>query len=212
MFKNKLQEYTQKWGLEFPAYRTSNEGFPHAPKFRSTVFVDGVEYTSKQTFRHLKEAEQDAAKLAYECIICNAQQLDAKTLLSEDPKSNKLILNEYAYKQHLGKPTYKTYPSDGPLPVFVSTVTVAGKSFTGDGGKSKKDAEQFAALAALRSLLGTDSGAVLNQMLRLKRDCNPRKRVNVTGYNQKKPKFTASNIISSLVYCCNISAQLFEMA
>ncbi|KAL2927137.1 Double-stranded RNA-binding protein 4 [Bienertia sinuspersici] len=179
MFKNKLQEYTQKWGLEFPAYRTSNEGFPHAPKFRSTVFVDG------------------------------------------DPKSNKLILNEYAYKQHLGKPTYKTYPSDGPLPVFVSTVTVAGKSFTGDGGKSKKDAEQFAALAALRSLLGTDSGAVLNQMLRLKRDCNPRKRVNVTGYNQKKPKFTGheavsehrtSNIISSLVYCCNISAQLFEMA
>lgn len=54
-------------------------------------------------------------------------------------------------------PTYKTYASnrEGQLPLFISTVTVAGKSFTGDGGKSKEEAEQLAAHAAFHSLRGT---------------------------------------------------------
>lgn len=80
MFKNKLQEYAQKRGLPFPAYRTANEGLVHLPEFRSTVLVDGLEYTSKLTFRRLREAEQDAAKLAYECLISNDQQMNVQPL------------------------------------------------------------------------------------------------------------------------------------
>ncbi|KNA20560.1 hypothetical protein SOVF_051130 [Spinacia oleracea] len=203
MFKNKLQEYTQKRALPIPAYRTANEGLQHAPMFRSTVFVDGMEYTSKLTFRRLRDAEQDAAKLAYDCILCNQQQqLDAKPLLSEDPKSNKLILYEYATKKQFDMPTYKTHSSEGEgqLPIYVSTVTVAGTNFTGEGGKSKKDAEQLAAHAALHWLQGTDSGAVLNQVLSSKRKhYNALKTVKVTGYNQKKPRsksFTGSVAVS----------------
>ncbi|XP_021735126.1 double-stranded RNA-binding protein 4-like [Chenopodium quinoa] len=193
IFKNKLQEYTQKRALPFPSYRTANEGFQHAPMFRSTVFVEGVEYTSKQTFRRLKEAEQDAAKLAYECILCNEQQLDAKPLLHEDPKSSKSMLYEYACKQQLDMPAYKTQSSEGEgqLPIFVSTVTVAGNNFTGKGGQSKKDSEQLAAQAALQWLQGTNSGAILNQMASLKRKhYSALKTVKFTGSNLKKPRST----------------------
>ncbi|KAH7556958.1 hypothetical protein JRO89_XS11G0018200 [Xanthoceras sorbifolium] len=68
MHKNRLQEYTQRSLIALPVYQTINEGFQHAPKFRSTVMVDGETYTSSNTFSHRKAAEQDVAKLALECI------------------------------------------------------------------------------------------------------------------------------------------------
>ena len=49
-------------------YQTFNEGSLHPPKFRSTVLVDGISYTSVNTFSHRKAAEQDVAKCALECI------------------------------------------------------------------------------------------------------------------------------------------------
>ncbi|KAL5826317.1 hypothetical protein ACOSQ4_018114 [Xanthoceras sorbifolium] len=68
MHKNRLQEYTQRSLSALPLYQTINEGFQHAPEFRSTVMVDGETYTSSNTFSHRKAAEQDVAKLALECI------------------------------------------------------------------------------------------------------------------------------------------------
>lgn len=69
MHKNRLQEYTQRSGIPLPVYQTINEGgLPHAPKFRSKVLVDGVSYTSPNTFSHRKAAEQNVAKLALEGI------------------------------------------------------------------------------------------------------------------------------------------------
>ncbi|KAJ8443282.1 hypothetical protein Cgig2_010177 [Carnegiea gigantea] len=189
MYKNKLQEYTQKLGLPFPAYRTANEGFQHAPKFRSTVFVDGAEYTSRQTFRRLKEAEQDAAKLAYECIMSNAEQFGTKPLLDQDPKSNKLVLHGLAFKKQWDIPKYSTTLSEsqGSLPVYVSTVIAGGKSFSGDGGRNKREAEQFAARTALQSLLRTESSSALaNQTMSKKRCYDPQVKVGFTDFKQKK--------------------------
>lgn len=77
MYKNQLQEYTQKNVKQLPIYQTVNEGFPHAPKFRSKVLVDGSEYESKSTHPTKKEAEQAAAKIAYECIH---NKIDAKDI------------------------------------------------------------------------------------------------------------------------------------
>ncbi|RVX07560.1 Double-stranded RNA-binding protein 1 [Vitis vinifera] len=68
MHKNRLQEYTQRSAIPLPIYQTVNEGFQHAPKFRSTVLVDGATYTSPNTFSHRKAAEQDVARLALEFI------------------------------------------------------------------------------------------------------------------------------------------------
>ncbi|KAL5761687.1 hypothetical protein ACOSP7_017951 [Xanthoceras sorbifolium] len=68
MYKNRLQEYTQRSLITLPLYQTINEGFQHAPEFRPTVMVDGETYISSNTFSHRKAVEQDVAKLALECI------------------------------------------------------------------------------------------------------------------------------------------------
>lgn len=68
LYKNRLQEYTQKSGLPLPTYMSRNEGFPHAPKFWAQVEVNGKTYASAGTFTHVKEAEQDAARTALEHI------------------------------------------------------------------------------------------------------------------------------------------------
>lgn len=68
MHKNKLQEYTQKSGLPLPVYTTDNRGFDHKPKFQSTVLVDGMEYRSEESFPRIISAENDVAKIAFECI------------------------------------------------------------------------------------------------------------------------------------------------
>ena len=68
MYKNRLQEYAQRSAIQLPMYKTVNEGSQHAPKFRSTVVVDGQIYTSANTFLQRKIAEQDVSKLALEHI------------------------------------------------------------------------------------------------------------------------------------------------
>lgn len=77
MYKNQLQEYTQKNYKQLPIYQTINEGFQHAPKFRSSVLVDGSTYESKSTYPAKKQAEQAIAKIAYECIH---KKIDAKDI------------------------------------------------------------------------------------------------------------------------------------
>ncbi|KAJ1380297.1 Double-stranded RNA-binding domain, partial [Sesbania bispinosa] len=66
--KNRLQELAQKSSIALPLYQTINEGDQHAPKYRSTVFVDGVSYTSQLTFPQRKAAEQEVARLALESL------------------------------------------------------------------------------------------------------------------------------------------------
>ena len=46
MHKNRLQEYAQKLSIPLPVYETINKGFPHAPKFKSFVLVNGKRYLS----------------------------------------------------------------------------------------------------------------------------------------------------------------------
>ena len=68
MYKNQLQEFTQKSALPLPKDQTFNEGEAHAPRFRSTVLVDGVAYTSPHSFFHQRASEQDVAKIALEIL------------------------------------------------------------------------------------------------------------------------------------------------
>ncbi|GAV65448.1 dsrm domain-containing protein [Cephalotus follicularis] len=66
MLKNRLQVYTQRSSLPLTIYQTINEGYSHAPKFRSIVLVEGDTYTSISTFAQRKAAEEDVARLALE--------------------------------------------------------------------------------------------------------------------------------------------------
>lgn len=58
-------------------------------------------------------------------------------------------------KKKLENPNYTTTHAEGLVPVFVSSLVLDGKTYTGQIGGSKKEAEQLAAHTAIQSLLGT---------------------------------------------------------
>ena len=64
-YKSLLIQHAQKVWKQQPLYLTINEGSGHAPKFRCTVLVDGVSYTSPDTFQQRKTAEMDASRITY---------------------------------------------------------------------------------------------------------------------------------------------------
>ena len=68
------------------------------------------------------------------------------------------MLQEYAGKSKKPLQTYTTTRSDATLhskgPTFISTVEFDGKTYTGDIGRSKKDAERSAARTVIERILG----------------------------------------------------------
>ncbi|KAJ6803238.1 double-stranded RNA-binding protein 1-like [Iris pallida] len=161
MHKNRLQEFTQRATLPLPMYQTINEGYPHAPAFRSTVVVDGHTFTSSYTFAHKKAAEQDVARLALEGISTMIKHLGVSQI-QEDPTFCKSILHEYAVKMNFEKPTYTTSQGHGGLlPIFVSSSVFNGETFTGTPAKNKKEAEQMAARAVIESVLANSNTRTL---------------------------------------------------
>ncbi|ONK55143.1 uncharacterized protein A4U43_UnF7180 [Asparagus officinalis] len=167
MNKNRLQEFAQKSRLPLPVYRTENEGYQHTPLFRSSVTVDGITFTSPNTFLQRKAAEQDAAKLALESL---SRKIDISSIL-EDATFAKSMLHEYAMKMSLEKPTYQTSQATGSIhPMFISSTIFNGQTYTGDPGRNKKEAEQMAARAAIKSILAnSDSQSPMLEVIRSKK-------------------------------------------
>ncbi|XP_052477365.1 uncharacterized protein LOC105798637 [Gossypium raimondii] len=58
-------------------------------------------------------------------------------------------------------PTYTTIQQDKFHPVYVSSLVFDGKTYRGEVAGSKKEAEQLVARIAIESLLGFDSGILL---------------------------------------------------
>ncbi|WMV22145.1 hypothetical protein MTR67_015530, partial [Solanum verrucosum] len=69
IYKNQLQEYTQKARKRLPIYQSFDEGSENFPKHIVKVLVDGVEYTSKLTHSTKKQVEHEVAKIACESIF-----------------------------------------------------------------------------------------------------------------------------------------------
>ncbi|KAK9271606.1 hypothetical protein L1049_001968 [Liquidambar formosana] len=162
MHKNRLQEYTQRASIPLPIYQTINEGYQHAPQFRSSVLVDGAAYASPNTFSHRKAAEQNVAKLALECISKKIKD-EGCPLIREDTVFCKSILNEFAVKMNLEKPIYNTIQSEGLLPVFISSLVFNGVTYTGVAARNKKEAEQLGARAVILSIL--EAGQLTNLLV-----------------------------------------------
>lgn len=55
---------------------------------------------------------------------------------------------------NLKRPLYTTNHHDGSVPIFQSTLVFDGVVYTGNLSRSKKEAEQLAARAAILSLIG----------------------------------------------------------
>ncbi|OIV98276.1 hypothetical protein TanjilG_09910 [Lupinus angustifolius] len=167
LYKNRLQEFTQKSSIPLPMYQTVNEGTQHVPRFRSTVWVDGKSYTNQVSFLNRKAAEQDAARLALEKLPIVIKD-EASPLVLENTMFSKSIMNEYATKLNVAMPTYSTAQIIGILPVFVSTLVFNGTKYIGDASRNKKEAEQLAARRAILSILDDPGSEALFEIVKSK--------------------------------------------
>ena len=70
MYKSKLQEMCQKSHWSLPTYTTSKQGLDHNPSFSATVVVNGQSFHAQNFSKSSKEAQNDAAKIALDCL-CN---------------------------------------------------------------------------------------------------------------------------------------------
>ncbi|KAL9256752.1 Double-stranded RNA-binding protein 4-like protein [Drosera capensis] len=153
-YKCQLVIYAQRARIDFPVYQTINEASCTAPpKFRSSVLVDGVNYTSPNTFSQVKAAEHDAARHALD-TIAKKSTAEAYARLQEDRHFCKSILNELAAKMNVKLPSYIIEILEGPLSMFRASSVFNGVKYTGEAAISKKEAEQLAARAVLFSVLG----------------------------------------------------------
>ncbi|XP_047338432.1 uncharacterized protein LOC124942067 [Impatiens glandulifera] len=154
-YKNRLQNYLQKRNLRFPEYSFESQGPPHASYFKCKVTVCGQSYQSNEFFLSMRDAENAAAKIAYEQISVNEDQ-------KGDFGLYKNALQELAHKRGFLSPSYKT-ESCGPghSLTFLSTVIVDDKIYLGIAAKSKKQAEVNAAKSAYDSLQGINLGTHL---------------------------------------------------
>ncbi|RYR61293.1 hypothetical protein Ahy_A04g018447 [Arachis hypogaea] len=118
IYKNRLQEFVQRSNIPFSGYLMTNEGSQHAPKFRTTMWLDGTSYTSQMTFSQKKTAEQDAARIALESLKKKIK--DDRCPL--DILISKSIMNEYAIKLNVEEPTYNTVQLERLLSHFMSFV------------------------------------------------------------------------------------------
>ncbi|KAI4983550.1 hypothetical protein ZWY2020_025416 [Hordeum vulgare] len=174
-YKNHLQEWTQRNYQKLPAYDTESKGEGHRLEFRSTVEADGKLFQSACTHSRRKDAEQDAARVAYEILlektIDDDDHRDALGLIDQNVMFCKSILHEFAAKTKVGQPTYSADHPEGslPMPLFVSSVLFAGNTYTGEAAISKKEAEQKAARAAVKSILATKN-TCMHQIIMSKKE------------------------------------------
>ncbi|KAG2564404.1 hypothetical protein PVAP13_7NG093241 [Panicum virgatum] len=163
MHKNRLQEFCVQTHKKLPIYKVELEGEYHQPKYKCTVEVDGKQFSSTGTFSRKKEAEQDAARLAYE-ILATIGEGDIKEvfgLLDQDAVFCKSILYEFAVKTKTTWPSYSVFRIEKPFTMFVASVVFNGNTYTGEAASNKKDAEQNAARAAIKSILATGNSCMI---------------------------------------------------
>ncbi|KAI5566953.1 hypothetical protein BDE02_13G056100 [Populus trichocarpa] len=145
LFKSQLQTYAQKRNFALPVYSCERVGPPHSSRFKCKVTVNGQTFESLEYFSTLNKAEHAAAKAALMSLLPNG--------VEEDESGYKNLLQELAQREGCGLPTYSTNKSgEAHVPTFISTVEIEGEIFTGQGAKTKKQAEMSAAKTAYTAL------------------------------------------------------------
>nr|KJB80766.1 hypothetical protein B456_013G114500 [Gossypium raimondii] len=155
-YKNLLQNYAQKRNVSRPVYSCEVEGPPHASRFRCKVTIDEKTYEGLEFFPTIKEAEHAAARVALSCLTP-----DAIEEVQEDSSLFKNLLQELTQKEGCPLPVYTTTRSgEAHASMFVSSVEVKGEAFTGQGARTKKQAEFLAAKVAYTKLKECKSNKV----------------------------------------------------
>ena len=152
--KSQLNELFQKHTISDAEYDSSDVINGNVHNFRAiltyTVHGRNYRYESRSVFGRKQDAEEDVAQQA----LCEIEQQLTPPIISRGGalvNSYKSLLKErYCDKQRLSAPQYTTEITSGG---FVSTVTVPQyKPVRGPVGNSKKEAEQLAAMEALKEL------------------------------------------------------------
>ncbi|WVY95009.1 hypothetical protein V8G54_034097 [Vigna mungo] len=87
-FKTSIMKLTEREGFHKPTYKTMQAGCPYMPTFFSTLEVEGVEFHGKGC-RSKREAEEDAAKIAY--IALKKCGLSMYAVFSPSPIEHKAV-------------------------------------------------------------------------------------------------------------------------
>ncbi|GMI94607.1 hypothetical protein HRI_003130000 [Hibiscus trionum] len=106
IYKNLLQELTQRQEWSLPEYKTTKCGVPHRPTFFSTVQVQGHLFNGKGG-KSKKEAEINAAKLAYtnltQRLLINSSEVSSPQHLDSEHlelMSTSVLLNSVENEEY----------------------------------------------------------------------------------------------------------------
>ncbi|KAH6811335.1 dsRNA-binding protein 5 [Perilla frutescens var. frutescens] len=153
MFKNQLQELAQRSCFNLPSYACVREGPDHAPRFKASVNFNGEIFESPAYSTTMRQAEHAAAEVALNSLSARGPSKSLTARVLDETGVYKNLLQETAHRAGLKLPVYTTVRSGpGHVPVFTSTVELAGMSFSGEAAKTKKQAEKNAAIAAWSAL------------------------------------------------------------
>ncbi|XP_006654053.1 double-stranded RNA-binding protein 2-like [Oryza brachyantha] len=153
MYKNQLQELAQRSCFNLPSYACIREGPDHAPRFKATVNFNGETFESPTFCSTLRLAEHAAAEVALNELSRRGPSSSLAAKVLDETGIYKNLLQETAHRAGLKLPVYTTIRSGpGHTPVFTCTVELAGMTFTGNPGKTKKQAQKNAAMAAWSEL------------------------------------------------------------
>ncbi|XP_042498024.1 double-stranded RNA-binding protein 3-like isoform X2 [Macadamia integrifolia] len=153
MYKNQLQELAQRSCFNLPSYACIREGPDHAPRFKASVNFNGEIFEGSSYCTTLRQAEHAAAEVALNTLSTRGPSRSLTARVLDETGVYKNLLQETAHRAGLNLPVYTTVRTGpGHLPIFTCTVELAGMNFTGEPGKTKKQAEKNAAMAAWSSL------------------------------------------------------------
>ncbi|GJN36044.1 hypothetical protein PR202_gb24869 [Eleusine coracana subsp. coracana] len=153
MYKNQLQELAQRSCFNLPSYACIREGPDHAPRFKATVNFNGETFESPTFCSTLRQAEHAAAEVALNELSKRGPSSSLAAKVLDETGIYKNLLQETAHRAGLKLPVYTTIRSGpGHTPLFTCSVELAGMTFTGNPGKTKKQAQKNAAMAAWSKL------------------------------------------------------------
>lgn len=171
MFKNQLQELAQRSCFNLPSYTCVREGPDHAPRFKASVNFNGEIFDSPTYCTTLRQAEHAAAEVALNALSTSGPSRSLTARVLDETGVYKNLLQETAHRAGLNLPVYTTVRSGpGHLPVFTSTVELAGLSFAGESAKTKKQAEKNAAIAAWSALKTRAVPNIMNSLSRASKE------------------------------------------
>ncbi|RZC83501.1 hypothetical protein C5167_046284 [Papaver somniferum] len=87
MYKSRFQElcHHKLWGL--PNYTSTRDGPDHNPRFKASVLINGVSFDTPDFCKSSKEAQNEAAKLAYHHFASSDPLYRPKIILRDSPPS-----------------------------------------------------------------------------------------------------------------------------